>query len=116
MSAKTKGGRELEKNGFTVVKEVSLRWSGPGKWYEAITPDGEEVAMLKIGTAWHAFGGAEWSGSGYSPRQALTGGLGDVIGSDSQLRSYENNVLAAPERLLQKYDGLYRVSSDIYNQ
>ena len=113
----TIGGRELERAGFTVIKEVELKWEAPGKWFEAITPQGEEVAMLRQSAhRWHAFFKVPATASGGDPISALKGGLGDVIDTDAQLRSYCRMVLRAPLRLARYYDGLNSAGQQCYHE
>lgn len=116
--AETRGKRELEEAGFTVVHEVRLKWKKPGRWFEVVTPGGgEDAVMLRQSpTVWHTFYRYEATASGHDPFRALTGGLGDVIATDGQLRTYLDLVLEAPERLLREYDGLYRASSQAYQE
>lgn len=125
---KTAGARELVRDGFTVVKEISLVGKGPGLWYEVLEPPGtpkewsprggmakDQVLMLRQkNDVWHTFYKFVGTGSGGTPRQALTGGLGDVIDFDSQIEAYCNLVLAAPARLAQEYDGLYSAQGSCF--
>ncbi len=69
---------------------------------------GETILFLKQGPrAWHAFYRERATGSGSTPRAALSGGLGDVISSDAELRGYCKAVLAAPSELASQFAGLY---------
>jgi hypothetical protein len=92
------GYRQLETAGFKVLR--SLRF---GKWYEVVAPTGEEGAVLRIGpNSWHFFG-VNFTASGSSAAGCLSGGLGDVIGTDGQLKTYERHVRNAPEYLASIY-------------
>lgn len=114
----TVGGRELVAAGYTLEREVQTRRDLkklPVRWYEVRTPNGEEVLILKQSpNAWHAFFTFEGTASGFSAASATRGGLGDAIGSDSQLRSYCRIVLRAPESLIRKYRGLSAAQSQCY--
>ncbi len=112
----TKNGKRLEAAGFTVLREVSLKWSGRGKWFEVTTPDGlPAIVGVQNPSCWHCFGESEWTASSSGPEHCHDGGLGDAIGTDSQMKGYKRLVLRAPQTLTAKYDGLYRASSDEYN-
>lgn len=116
----TAGGRELVAAGYTLEREVQTRRDLkklPIKWYEVREPDGSEVLILKQSSnAWHAFFTFEGTASGSSAATATRGGLGDAIGSDSQLRSYCKIVLMAPESLVRKYRGLSAAQSQCYSE
>jgi hypothetical protein len=128
----TVGARELAKAGYTAIYEVKLRGKGPGLWYEAVAPrspnagprdwsprwgkKGEEVLVLRQGPAiWHVFYRDKSTASGGDPLRALTGGLGDAIGSDNDLERYCELVLSAPQRLAEGYDGLYAAQGQCYH-
>lgn len=101
--------RELEAAGFQVINKID-------RWYEVITPHGEPaVAYKQNAHAYHVFGLTEWTASGCTAATSHTGGLGDALGTDGEVRSYERIVLRAPSKLLRKYDGLYRASSGVFN-
>ena len=111
--------KQLEADGFTDVRLV--RGRGCTQWFTAIAPPGrspnppDPVVMLRIGSAWHCFYCSfRGAGSGYTPLAALRGCLGDVIGTDSQLRSYKKVVLNAPAWLSRSYDGLYAAQVQAY--
>lgn len=129
----TVGGRELAKAGYTAIVEIRLQGKGPGLWYEAVAPrrpnagprdwsprwgkKGEEVLVLRQGPAiWHVFYRDQSTASGGDPLRALTGGLGDAIGSDSDLERYCELVLSAPRRLAEEYDGLYAAQGQCYHE
>lgn len=128
---RTVGAQELIRDGFTVLKEVSLVGKGPGQWYEVLEPPSlapkewnprakhkrpkDQLLMLRQKNgAWHAFYQFAGTGSGSTPRAALTGGLGDVMDTDSQIRGYCDLVLAAPRRLAQAYEGLYAAQGSCF--
>jgi hypothetical protein len=128
---KTVGGRELEKAGFIEIREIKLAGKGLGLWYEALTPPAktpdakdwsprkgwrrEEVLMLRQQkTIWHVFYRFEGTGSGSDSVSALTGGLGDAISTDREMKRYCDLVLSAPERLSREYDGLYAAQGQCY--
>lgn len=101
--------RELESAGFQVVSKT-------GRWYEVVTPIGEQaVAYKQNAHAYHTFGLAEWTASGCNASTSHLGGLGDALGTDGEVRSYERIVLRAPSKLRRKYAGLCRASSDAFN-
>jgi hypothetical protein len=139
----TVGARELAKAGYTGIKEIRLVGKGPGLWYEAVSPKiplsrpqdsatprdwsprwteerkftkGEGVLVLRQGSGiWHVFYRGESTSSGGDPLGALTGGLGDAIGSDNDLERYCELVLSAPQRLAEEYDGLYAAQGQCYH-
>lgn len=109
MSRKTAFQVELETAGFQVIDNID-------RWYEVITPHGEPaVAYKQNAHAYHVFGQTEWTASGCTAATSHTGGLGDALSTDGEVRSYERIVLRAPSKLLRKYDGLYRASSYAFN-
>ena len=109
-------GKRLVKAGFRIVKEVNLKFKGTGRWYEVITPDNQSALLLKQSeSCWHVFGAAMWTASGSSIEQSYRGGLGDAIGTDSQMKTYKRLVLSAPQRLSREYDGLYAAQGQVYN-
>lgn len=107
--SKTKGHKELEAAGFTVVKAIRLKFRRPGKWFEVITPDNDKGCVLRIGSrCWHFFYkdiGATSSGS--SVESCPNGMLGDAVGTDAELETYKKNVISSPVRLKEEYEGLY---------
>lgn len=68
-----------------------------GQWALALVGD-KWQAWLRIGPAWHRWWADGSSASGYSPD--CTGGLGDVIGTDAQLKLYQFRVNQCPESIL----------------
>lgn len=92
------GYRQLETAGFKISRSFRK-----GKWFEVTAPTGEEGAVLRIASnSWHFFG-VNFTSSGMSVETMLKGGLGDVIGTDSQLRTYERHVKNAPDALARIY-------------
>jgi hypothetical protein len=85
-----------------------------GRWivaYEMATVEGEtpgeSVLFLKQAPRiWHAFYRERATGSGSTPRAALTGGLGDAISYDKELRDYCRLVAKAPRELASRFGGL----------
>lgn len=129
----TVGARELAKAGYRDITEIRLVGKGPGLWYEAGAPrqpnagprdwsprwgkKGEEVLVLRQGPAiWHVFYRNQSTSSGGDPLRALKGGLGDAIGSDSEMERYCELVLSAPRRLAEEYDGLYAAQGQCYHE
>lgn len=131
-SYKTAGARQLAEDGFTEIREIALTGKGPGLWYEATEPafvlfpkgphewtprrkpeaKRDTVLLLRQGrNIWHLFYAFEGTGSGASPKEALSGGLGDVLDLDKSIRRYCDLVLAAPERLVTTYAGLRAAQS-----
>lgn len=105
------GWRELSAAGFKVARGYR------GKYYLATAPDGGACVMARQSKyKWHYFdNAAESTGSGQTPRAAMSGGLGDVIGTRGELRGYSALCLKAPAPLLRISAGLYRASSQVYN-
>jgi hypothetical protein len=129
--ARTAGARQLESHGFTEIHEIALVGKGRGLWYEAKEPPpswktphdwtprgepGEHVLLLRQApNIWHAFYKTPTTGSGGDPRRALTGGLGDAIGTDAEMERYCDLVLAAPRRLAEDYSGLYEAQGQCFH-
>jgi len=117
----TKGGKELKKAGFHVIKEIgigdSLWGFKKGRWFAVVSPENEGGIVLMQGpNIWHFFAkNTETTASGSSAKMCHYGGLGDAIDTDSQIASYKRYLLNAPDSLIDSYDGLYRASSDAYN-
>lgn len=105
------GWRQLLAAGFKVHKGYRR------KFYVVTAPNGDDGVVLRQSpNKWHFFWrSVEASASGHSPETCMKGGLGDVIGTDGELRSYKRMMIAAPDALLTQCDGLYRCSSDAYN-
>ena len=85
------------------------------KWY-CVEKDGETGIILwqsayKVHFFWNDF---EGSASGNSPETCRDGSIGDVLGTDGEVRSYENMLRNAPEKYLSISDGLYRTSSYLF--
>jgi len=87
------------------------------RWVRVTAPDGTRAILFRVGARkWHSFYyDVEATGSGHGPLEAMSGGLGDVIDTDSQLRSYSRQVIDAPSYYLKRCDGLYRASVAAYN-
>ncbi len=107
---KSKSVQRLEAAGFTVGKIHR------GRWFE-VTKNGEAAVIVRQHeNCWHWFAMAnESTASGSSPERCDTGLLGDVIGTDAELRTYRRLVLDAPTILCRKCSALYRASSDEFN-
>ena len=105
--------REAEAAGFT-LKGVA---PNDRRWIHVLAPSGEEGVLFRVSAnKWHWFSWHyEATGSGHSPLRALDGGLGDVIGTDGEMRSYRVQMLAAPNCYLTKCAGLYRASCQVFN-
>lgn len=106
---KTKGQLELEAAGFIVVSCYSDSQTRPGRWFECNDRHGDAVLMLRISSVkWHAFyQDVAATGSGHTPNHALSGGLGDVIGTDGEMKGYVRTIKNAPDTLIREYAGLY---------
>jgi len=106
---KSTGALELEADGFTDIRRIK------NDWYVAKIKN-EEICFLRQGPrAWHAFFSYRATGSGGSPLEALTGGLGDVIGDSFDMKNYRYRVRNAPEALSLSFDGLYEAGAQIIN-
>lgn len=104
---------EAHEAGFT-VKSVA---PNDKRWIRVVSPDGDEGVLFRVGRhKWHWFSWAhEWTGSGHHPSVAMRGGLGDVIDTDSQLRTYKRQMIDAPKCYLTDCAGLYAASSQAFN-
>jgi hypothetical protein len=107
--------REATAAGFTVLG-VATR---DRRWIRALTPEPNpsQCVLFRVGARkWHYF---DWhneaTGSGRDPRRAICGGLGEVIDTNSQLRSYKSQILTAPEWYRVNCAGLYRESTTVFN-
>lgn len=100
--------REAKAAGFT-VKGIA---PNDRRWIHVTAPMGDEGVLFRVGSGkWHWFSWQhEWTGSGGNPIDAMSGGLGDVIETDSQLRAYRMQMHRAPGCYLTKCNGLYRAS------
>ena len=79
--------------------------------------DGEPICFLRQESRiWHAFYRDPATGSGTTPRSALTGRLGDVIVNDRQMAKYCRLVIDAPEKLSSQFAGLYEAQSQCENE
>lgn len=117
-ASSTLGAKALRAFGFTEVKEYADENGARGYWYEAVTPDGSDhvVLLRQRANAWHVFYLFRATGSGQDPVRAMTGGLGDAIYDDNDLRRYCDLVLRAPDELARRFDGLYEAQSQCYNE
>jgi hypothetical protein len=88
------------------------------RWVHALTPHGDECVMFRVGGGkWHFFSfHHEWTGSGGSPVEAITGGLGDVIGTDGGLRSYCRQINRAPRCYTKDCVGLIAARQTVWNE
>ncbi|KKM17108.1 hypothetical protein LCGC14_1679110, partial [marine sediment metagenome] len=78
---------------------------------------GEPICFLRQETRiWHVFYRELATGSGTTPEAALSGGLGDAIGSDREMRSYCEKVLSAPQELVTQFGGLYAAQSQCHSE
>jgi hypothetical protein len=139
----TQGYKELTKAGFGNVKQLGTRerlgdeWvtdasgnvvpglKGParyGKWFECDVPratlqiaeSNERVLMLRQSrNIWHAFYSYTATASGGDPARALTGGLGDAIDTDEELKSYSRLVSEAPVGWADRFQGLSAAKSQV---
>ncbi len=83
--------------------------------FKATTPGGETVLVLRQAqNCWHVFGVAGWTGSGSDPKRAYCGGgLGDVIGTDSQMSAYKRWVRLAPMTWAGEFAGLWEAKQQV---
>lgn len=95
-----------------------------GKWLTAFkmasvrgeTP-GELILFLRQAPRiWHAFYRERATGSGTTPLAALTGGLGDALSTDAEMRAYLKLVLAAPDKFIAQFDGLYAAVDQCHSE
>lgn len=108
---KTVGHRELEADGFTV-----LRTFRNPRWFKVQKGDDIGYIARQGPRCWHYFwSNLEGTGSGETPSRAMFGGLGDVIGTDSEMRTYKRIVLNAPTLIRNTCHSVYRASSDVFN-
>lgn len=100
----TIGWQELTAAGFKVHKGYR------GRFYLVTAPDGESAVVLRQArNCWHYFANAsEATASGSTAAECMRGGLGDVIGTDGEMRTYRRLMFSAPGALLRASDGLYR--------
>ena len=97
-----------------VRKTYDLHGSVGNKWFSVTHRETGDQGILLCQSKhkWHFFWSSfEGSASGHSPETAVDGGLGDVIGTDGELRSYLKMVGNAPVIYLDECDGLYRNST-----
>jgi hypothetical protein len=133
--------RQLAKAGYALVRALSTRrkisdgWvdangnptaplygpSKSGQWFVVRTPDSpsadsDTALLLRQGPhCYHVFGKACWTASGSSLLTAYRGGLGDAIGTDSQMRTYCRLVSRAPETWAMEFEGLSAAKSQVWN-
>lgn len=86
----------LRECGFTETKVYGRDGFRP--YYSGISKHGRFTAFVLIGKAWHGFD-SEGSWSGYRPDSI--GGLGDVIGTEGQLKTFRKRCEEAPEKFFQ---------------
>lgn len=100
--------REARDAGFT-VKGIARN---DRRWIHVFAPQGDEGVLFRVGAnKWHWFSWKhEWTGSGHDPLNAMSGCLGDVIGTDGELRAYRKQMQAVPGCYLTQCAGLYRAS------
>jgi hypothetical protein len=105
----TRGERELRQAGFGVSANYG------GRWFETVAPNGERGVFLRQSAyRWHWFLSEHVAtGSGSNPTAAMSGGLGDVIDTDSQLRTYSRLVLEAPAALVRVCASLYTAQTQV---
>jgi len=105
-------------SGWTISQDVGDGWLVAYKMsaVQGETP-GEQICFLRQAPRiWHAFYRERATGSGTTPGTALSGGLGDVIGDDREMRAYCRAVLKAPRELVTQFDGLYEAQSQCRNE
>lgn len=102
--------RELQLTDACFV--VFRKFSG-AKWFDVVAPDGEEGAVLvQSEGAWHFFSKShESTASGSCAENCHRGGLGDALGTDSQLRTYKHLVLDTVPKPLEQYAGILAAQS-----
>ena len=105
--------------GFKVLALYRPRHFGAYRWFAVVAPDGEHGAVFcQHKGCWHFF--SRHSGGTASSSQVEhchQGGLGDAIGSDSELRTYRRNLQPGNvPRRLRRYEGVYQAMCQVYNQ
>ena len=120
----TSGGREIEAAGLVVLSELPRRSGRRGFWYTAAVDEDVIVLFLRENAVrWHAFYKYEGTGSGHDPVSSLSGGLGDVISTDADLKIYCRLVLEGPgdtssqrRGLVEEFRGLAAAQSQCYTE
>lgn len=108
--------RQLLLAGFTNVQAHPTPGRARPVWFEA-KHDGDDVVVLRqAANRWHVFFKFNGTASGSTPEAALSGGLGDVIDTDPQMRKYLDMVLSAPDHLVREYDGLHSASQQAFHE
>ena len=103
---------KLETAGWVVAKTYKGM-----RWFRATSPRGELGVVLRQSEGcWHFFDDAGWTASGTSPHNCHKGGLGDAVGSDSQLKTYCRLVLGAPRFLTEQCKGLQAAQGQCYQE
>jgi hypothetical protein len=97
----TKSARRLREAGFTVHA------SHDGRWYE-VSRDGEDGLVLRQHeNCWHWFSKLHAATASHNDiSRCDSGGLGDALDTDAQVRTYERLVRNAPRHLVNEYVGL----------
>ncbi len=128
--------RQLTEAGYVLIKALSTRrkigdgWvdgngnptpplyeaAKSGRWFEVQTPSSDHGLLLRQGPhCYHVFGSSCWTASGSNLTTAHRGGLGDAIGTDSQMRTYKRLVESAPRKWADDFEGLSAAKSQVYN-
>jgi hypothetical protein len=116
--------KALEKAGYTVKRAVKNPFEKTFKWFVVEKPrivNGVEetekaVILRQSANKWHYFFCAfEGTASGSSPENCDKGGLGDVISTESEMRTYQRMILDCPQSLFKDCQGIYRESSNVFN-
>jgi len=100
-------------SGWTVTETPGKGWLIANKM-PAVQGEipGESILFLRQAPRiWHAFYRELATGSATTPHSALTGGLGDAVSTDAQLRAYCRLVQAAPMGLTARFAGLSAAQS-----
>lgn len=110
MTKKSKSVQRLEAAGFTVGRAYR------GRWFDVVKDGEAAVVVRQHENCWHWFAVAnESTASGVSPERCADGLLGDVIGTDAELKTYTRLLLDAPQALLIHCSALYSASSEVFN-
>lgn len=78
-------------------------------WIECTDNRGEDAVIVRQNAhAYHWFSKLHAvTGSGCSVLTCDSGGLGDAIGTDSEMKTYKKLINGAPTKLQRNYKGLY---------
>jgi hypothetical protein len=108
----TKTEKKLTDAGFKIIKKFP-----GGRWFQVIAPDGESGAVLcQSFAAWHFFSEDHAAtASSCSVERCHLDGLGDAIGTDSQMSTYRRLLqeVNVPKPLI-KFDGVYVAIGQVY--